>query len=174
MRRNLLLANQGFTLIEVLIAISIFAIAILGFHQGQAGSVKMAFRSEKRSQAYALAQQKMTELELQLKNRSFQALPEEEKGDFKDEELKAFRWIRKLERIDGGCFIPAPTEESESGSIVENKGGGGLFELAQKIFEDAVRKIRVTVVWEENKKVQKATLSQLYVRWEDMPSVPTR
>lgn len=150
----------GFTLVEVLATVLLLAIALLGFYQGQAGSAKLSRRSEMRAQAYYLAQQKMTEIELQLKNKNFQALPDEEKGEFKEEEFKAFRWVRKLEPIEVGCFLPTPPEGEDS----------GFYSMAKKIFGEAIRKIRVTVVWEENKKIQKAVLSQLYVRWDDLPS----
>jgi prepilin-type N-terminal cleavage/methylation domain-containing protein len=161
MRRN---RNcRGFTLIEVLVTLGLMAIAFLGFHQGQAGSVKMAVRAEMRSQAYALAQKQMTEIELQLRTKGFQGFLEEESGSFKEEEFKPFRWTRKLEKVEIGCFIPAPATEGPE---------AGFYQIAQKIFTEAIRKIRVTVLWEENKRAQKISLTQLYVRWEDIPPVP--
>lgn len=141
----------------------LMSIAFLGFYQGQAGSAKMAARAEFRSQAYALAQKQMTELEIQLRTKGFQGFGDEEEGSFKEEEFKAFRWNRKFEKVDVECFLPAPSSDSPD---------AGFYQMASKIFEQTIRKIRITVLWEENKKVQKISLSQLFVRWDDLPPVP--
>ncbi|MDB5036882.1 MAG: hypothetical protein JWQ35_410 [Bacteriovoracaceae bacterium] len=156
-------SRRGFTLIEVLVCLAILAIALLGFHQGQAGSIKIASRAEVRAQAYALAQRQMTEVELQLKHKNFAGFSDEEKGEFKEDEFKKFRWVRKFEKVDVGCFLPEPSADS---------GEAGFYQLAEKFFTESIRKIKVTVAWEENKKIQKATLTQLYVDWKSLPSIP--
>src|SRR5579885_184692 len=108
------LRARGFTLLEIVAALSILAIAILGFQQGQSRSVRMINTAEDRAQAIGLAQMQMTEIELQLKRKGFLALPEEEKGDFKDDKLKKFKWVRKFEKVDIGCLMPGGSGSSSS------------------------------------------------------------
>lgn len=156
-------SRKGFTLIEVLACLMIMGIAFLGFYQGQAGSAKMALRAETRAQAYALAQKQMTELELQLRNKGFQGFTDEEEGSFKEPEFKSYRWQRKFEKVDVGCFLPEPNPDTPE---------AGFFQMASKIFEQTIRKMKITVAWEENKKVQRVSLTQLFVRWDDLPAVP--
>lgn len=167
-------ASKAFTLLEVLVSIAILAIALLGFYQGQASVTRLAVRSEAMSQALYLAEQKMTELELQLRNKTFVSLPEEEKGDFKDEHFKEFKWKRELEKVDLGCFIPKELisggGDSEQGQNAQASAAQGLFAMIDKVFENAVRKIRVTVEWTEGNKPRSVTLAQLYVRYKDLPS----
>ena len=154
---------RGFTLVEVLIALSFLSIAILGFHQGQSGSIRLAKRAESKAQAIALAQMQMTETELLVQKKGFQSFGDSEKGEFK-EEFSKFKWERKLTKVNLGCFMPTPKTD-------DNSGQAGFFELAQKFFESAVRKIEISVDWEEAGKIQKVTLTQLYVRFEDLPPI---
>jgi hypothetical protein len=143
-------------------ALMIFAIAILGFRYGQSGTAKMVMNSERQAQALSLAQRQMTELEIQLKNKTLKSIPEEEKGDFKDEAFKEYKWIRKLEKVDLGCFMPKqPGEGSQK---------DGITATFEKIFDTAVRKIKVTVEWKEGNKTRSQSLTQLYVRFQEFPS----
>ncbi len=162
--------QRGFTLVEILFALGILAVALLGFHQGQSSAVKMVVRSETMTQAMGLAQMQMNDIELQLKRKSFQNFLEEEKGEFKDERLKMFTWVRKIETVDLGCFMPGastPEENQES----ETSGQDAFVSLAQKVFEQAVRKIKVTIYWEEGGQKRELNLTQLYVRFEDLPKI---
>lgn len=151
----------GFTLVEVLASLLLMAIALTGIIQGQSGSIKSVVRSEKLTQAFYLAQQKMTDAEVELKKSNFEALPEEQKGEFEDEALKEFRWHIRYERVDLGCFLPENASDSRDQS-------GGFFSLAQGIFERAIRKIVVVVEWNEGETLRSAQLAQLYVRFEDI------
>jgi len=134
------------------------AVAVLGIYQGQASAVRATLRAQYRAQATALAQDKMTEIEIIAKKKGFLAIPAEEKGEFKDDKLKRFTWVRTLEKVDLGCFIPQQSKDEQS----------GFFALAARIFEQAVRKIKVEVMWTEGKNVRREILSQLYVRFEDL------
>ncbi len=152
---------RGFTLIEVLAALAFLSIALLGFHQGQNGSLRLAVRAEYLIQATSLAQMKMTETELQIEKRGFQSFLDEEKGTFDNEALKSYRWKRLLSPVDLGCFVPSTKAADESGK-------GGFFEILQKFFSDSVRKIVVIVEWDEGGKVKQTSLSQLYVRTQGL------
>jgi len=153
--------RKAFTLIEVLASLLLMALAVTGILQGQSGSVRSVVRSEAMSQALALAEEKMTEIEIELQNRNFEVLPEQESGEYQDEQLRAFTWERRLERVDLGCFIP-----SRDTTSTEQQG---FFALAQNIFERSIRKIVVEVTWTEGTRPLSTVLTQLYVRFEDIP-----
>lgn len=146
---------------EVLAAMMILAIALLGIAQGQSGSVRTIIRSENLSQAMNLAEEKMNEIQLELRFQSFQAFPESEQGNFDDEKLENFHWERHLEQVSLGCFIPE--------AAVEEQDQMGLYAFAENIFEEAIRKIVVRVEWEERGRTQEVQLSQLYIRFQDIP-----
>ena len=150
-------SSAAFTLVEILAALAFLSIALLGFHQGQSGAVKIARGAEFKIQATALAQMKMTETELQIEKKGFQSFVEDEKGDFENKSFSIYKWKRKLSRVDLGCFMPASKSADESGQ-------GGFFQIAQKFFEDSVRKVEVVVEWDFGGRTQQLKLNQLYVR----------
>ncbi|MBN8555985.1 MAG: prepilin-type N-terminal cleavage/methylation domain-containing protein [Deltaproteobacteria bacterium] len=152
--------EKGFTLLEVIVSLVILAVALLGFHQGQTSSVRLSLRSEKLAQATALAQQKMTETELQLRKKNLASFQEEEKGEFTEEAFKEFKWNRKFEKITLSCFLPKPKTEVE--------GQQGYYAIAEKYFENSMRKIKVTIEWQEGNKTRSTHLTQLYV---DFPNI---
>lgn len=159
-RIKLVQKERGFTLLEVIVSLVILAVALLGFHQGQSSSVRLSMRSEKLAQATELAQQKMTEIELQLRKKNLGTFQEEEKGEFKEEAFKEFKWNRKLEKVNLSCFLPKPQTEKE--------GQQGYYAIAEKYFENSMRKIKVTVEWQEGSKTKSTHLTQLYV---DFPNI---
>ncbi len=160
--------EAAFTLVEVIFSVLILAIGLLGILQGQTGATRVALRSESMAQALYLAEMKMTELELSLRQKTFESLPEEEKGEFTNETLKGFRWKRVLEKVDIGCFVPKALTQ---GNAEEGQTSGqGMFGFVDKIFEQAVRKIKVSVEWGEGKSARTIELVQLYVNLSQLPN----
>jgi prepilin-type N-terminal cleavage/methylation domain-containing protein len=154
---------KGFTLLEVIAALGILSIALLGFIQGQSAITKVTLRSESMLQGLYLAEEKMTEIERELRTKTFLAMPDEQKGEFSHESLKSFRWKRELERVSIGCFVPA--------SLLGGEGDqtAGFFGLVEKAFENSVRKINVTVEWQEGGQTRDVSLTQLYVDFKSIP-----
>jgi len=161
--------RAGFTLVEVIFALLILSIGVLGIIQGQSGATRVVLRSEAMAQALYLAEEKMTEMEILLRSKTFVSLPDEERGEFKDEKLKNFKWVRTLEKVDLGCFVPKSLTEGETESGEAPSAAQGYFALIEKIFENAVRKIKVNVEWTEGNKPKSVELTQLYVRFKDLP-----
>ncbi|TVQ80409.1 MAG: prepilin-type N-terminal cleavage/methylation domain-containing protein [Bradymonadales bacterium] len=157
--------QKAFTLIEVIAAVSLLALALLGILQGQSGSVQSIVRSEAMAQAYLLAQQKMTELEIEVSRTNFEAIDEERTGRFEEPGLENFRWIQRLEFVEAGCFIPAPPEGAE-GSGAQS---AGYFGAIEDIIQQHVRRLSVEVIWEGSNRPLRANLSQLFVRFADIP-----
>lgn len=155
--------RRSFTLLEIFVAVFLMSLILVAVVQGQVGSVNRVVRSEKMSQALALAEEKMTELEIELQRKNFESFPDEEKGEFDDEKLQEFTWIRYLEKVDIGCFVPQQQQQEDG---AQTQPILGLFE---QIFERAVRKVIVRIEWEEAGQTRGTELVQLYVRFEDMP-----
>lgn len=87
--------RSGFTLIEVLLALTIFAISILGIVGLRTSSLRSVNHSERLNEAVSLARKKMAELELkyqaELNKSGAEATYGEDNGTF-DEPWKDFSW----------------------------------------------------------------------------------
>jgi type II secretory pathway pseudopilin PulG len=159
--------NRSFSLLEVIAAVSLLAIAAVGIIQGQAGSVRNVLQSEKLSQAYFLAQQKMIDTELEIVAKGLQAFLPEEKGEFDDEALKEFKWVRRLDPIDIACYWP------EAGSE-DNRAADPAMGMISQVFENFVRKVVVEVEWIEGNKTRSASLAQLFVHEEGIRNLSSQ
>lgn len=83
---RLLFSSDGFTLLEVLIAVAVIAIALTGLLGSQTQSVTLANEAKFNTTAAILAKEKMAQLELD----GFQGLTHDT-GDFGDE-FPGYRW----------------------------------------------------------------------------------
>jgi prepilin-type N-terminal cleavage/methylation domain-containing protein len=162
--------DSGFTLLEVLAALFILSIAVFGIYQGQSNLVRITVRSENMAQALGLAQQKMVETELELRDKSLAGLLDDESGEFKDEVFRDFKWNRKLTRVSAGCLFPS-SQNSDEGPENTATPFGDIFSIAEKVFENNVRKIQITVSWKEGNKDRQISLSQLYISFKEIPSL---
>ena len=151
-------SSQGFTLLEVLIALALFSIAALVFLNSQMTSSKVSQTSENISKAVFLANQKISEkiidIQKQLKNNSnFKNLNEKSNGDFK--EAPGFRWEITLEAVEfnipaGLMFQSANPEEAQMLPIFARN--------VNKVFSENMKKLGVKVFWKalsQGKKEQK-------------------
>jgi general secretion pathway protein I len=89
---------QGFTLLEVMVAMSIIAIVLVSVFTMQAQTASMSTETQFQATAPLLAQQKMTEMATSLSEQ-----PEEASGDF-GEEFIAYRWQSSVEAVESENF----------------------------------------------------------------------
>ncbi|HKX11604.1 MAG TPA: prepilin-type N-terminal cleavage/methylation domain-containing protein [bacterium] len=163
--------DAGFTLIEIMISLSILAITLVSIYVAQGNSLRASGRAENIQIASGLARQKMTEkmLELQkdLDKGKFPDGGTEDQGTF-DPPLDRFRWefaVKKVEiqvadapAEDGSADAPpapgaGPTtstgvEAGETNQAPEAAMRNVAQQVTKKINE-SVREISTKVVWEE-------------------------
>ena len=91
--------SDGFTLLEVVIAVAILALGLVTLLQTQNGNIALVAESERITRATLLAQQHIIEL-------AMGGLPSigEEAGDFGDQEgngeLSGYRWTHRIAQTD--------------------------------------------------------------------------
>ncbi|MFC1829811.1 prepilin-type N-terminal cleavage/methylation domain-containing protein [Thermodesulfobacteriota bacterium] len=91
-------SDAGFTLMEVMIAVSIMAIVLVSVYKMQAQTISMNYMSEYQTTASLLAQQKIAELEA--------TSPESmtsDSGDFGDA-FPGYRWHVTIDEIESEFF----------------------------------------------------------------------
>lgn len=139
--------KNGFSLLEVLIAVAILAISFLTLLNFQGQTIFRVGRAEKITEATFLAHEKMGEVLLQFEKEYAQqrVFPEDksESGSF-DKPHEQFEWEWKVRKVE----IPTPGGE-EGGPMAAMLGA-----VAVQI-KDMIREIKLTIKWEELGKEKK-------------------
>ena len=134
-------AKDGFTLLEVMVAVAILAISLSVLLTFQGNTLLVSGRQEYISIATMLARQKMVEVELDLEKGMLKGeFPDEkaEEAEF-DPPFEDYRWKMSIKKVE----LPAPMV-GEEGSVQDMIGK----QLSQEIAK-TVRELRVEISWEE-------------------------
>jgi general secretion pathway protein I len=164
--------NRGFTLLEVLVAMSLLALGLSALLGHQAVSVQMSHSSNQLGQANLLAQGKLLDLEHTLTSESMDVLDNCEDGNFRREDFDEFEWkacAYKLEiedgaieqigeqllsTLSGSMGLNFMDTESLSDDQAKLLGQATQFLGAIPMFlqrlEDKVRKVRLEVTWNDS------------------------
>ncbi|AEI65943.1 prepilin-type N-terminal cleavage/methylation domain-containing protein [Corallococcus macrosporus] len=125
---------QGFTLLEVVVALAILGMALMAIFDLNAGAVANHVYTKRLTVASLLARSKMTDLEQDLYDDGFSMDDEEESGDFSDEGWTQFKWRARIiaPKTDGvtpdqliGAIFNLPI--GDSGGDDPLSGLAGLF-----------------------------------------------
>lgn len=117
MKRRSKLQRRGFTLLEVMVAMAILAIALGAVFSAEAGSVRMAGRARKLGFASTLVRCKMGEIEEQIAKEGFPAAFDEgEDNCCKDAEIAGFtcKWEIEPVSMPDEMFEPKEGEDAEA------------------------------------------------------------
>jgi general secretion pathway protein I len=124
-------SGRGFTLLEVLVAISILGLGLSVILSSQVGLFSSSQRAANLTQATNLARCKMNEVELDLAQKGYQLTDQTDEGACcEDESKKGFRCEWKIERVE----LPQPQNMDSlggDGGLDDNKGLGAVGALAQ-------------------------------------------
>ncbi len=129
--------HQGFTLLEVVIALAILAVSVMILIETQAGALLMSTDADRMSTATMLAQEKMIEAHLVLEREGWGSQDIEEEGDFDDfgeedfrgdamrieidsDQYEDFHWAYTIRKID----LEIPTD---LGGMASELSDGGYF-----------------------------------------------
>ena len=164
--------ERAFTLLEVMVAMTILAGALLGLTLGVSRSVAASQHARFMTQATFLCRQQLVQLEDSFIVDGFtdDSFTKEDKGDFEDPAFKRFRWSRTIEKIR----LPAVDQiQSAATKALEGKqqvgadltkaagapGGGssplsggmlgGMLGPVKDMLEQGIRRVTVRVLWDE-------------------------
>jgi prepilin-type N-terminal cleavage/methylation domain-containing protein len=135
--------KKGFTLLEVMLALAVFAFAMTALVGFNARGYVNEARARRLSNAVQLARTKMVEYQLEIEKGTAKGeFPEEktENGEF-EKPFEDYKWKIEVRKVE----LPMPP-------IGEEEGGGGAQQMMQmmtKQISDSVREIKLTVQWDE-------------------------
>ena len=166
-------SEGGFTLLEVMVALAILALALTVVSQAQQASMRQVLRAKMMTVATLLARDKMVDLEDDLFKKGFSDFEEEEKGDFDEEGFRDYQWTLRIEKIelpqtiDPTAMADADGAGSGSGSAAGPSTGIGMlggqmlgkqFEMFRNVLEQAIRRVSLKVHWKEGRLVRAITV----------------
>ncbi len=157
--------SAGFTLIEIMIALSILSVGLLAIYAAQGNSLRASARAENIQNASLLARQIMTEklIETQ-KELEKGSLPEdaaEEHGDF-DPPFDRFHWMFSVRKVEiplldvgggggdgeaaaGQTGTQAPGAKNEAPEQAQRS----MAQIVTKKISENVREITTKITWDE-------------------------
>lgn len=138
--------KNGFSLLEILIALGIVAFALLTLQSRHGHSKKMSIDAQRLTTATFLARQKMMEIEIEIeKELARTKLPseKEEEGEF-EEPYDNYRWKYVIRKIE----LPEKIFSGDSVDIVQ----ASVMELILKNVSATTREVKLTIYWGDLKK----------------------
>lgn len=140
--------QKGFTLLEIMVAVSILAISLLVIMDFHSGAMIVSRRAEDITTASMLAKLKLNEIRLELEKDmekgEFPAENKTEEGSF-DEPFDNYKWVSTINKVE----IPVPpqpeTEEGEAGLDIMLK----IFQMITEKIAESAREITLEVKWDE-------------------------
>ena len=141
--------NSAFSLLEVLIALSILAITITAILGTQSGHLRLSQRGEYMSTAVMLAREKLADTEL---NYRYGNLPNDDVEEIKKieeqpfgEEYPGFGYELTIKKVE----IPIPKgifggDDTENGNQQLANSSGYI----SQILSQAIREVRLKILWE--------------------------
>lgn len=173
-------SHAGYTLMEVLVALTILATGLTILLGTQASSARMSERANQMAIAALLARSKMIDIEHQLLDEGFSEMTETANGDFRDEGFRDIEWEAVIEVIE----ITDDAQEDFNSTVYEQlfgdgEGGGSLsgstavssflpMILAQippliNDMSQRARQVTMTISWEDGRSEMTLTVQQYVV-----------
>jgi general secretion pathway protein I len=160
---------DGFTLLEVIIAMAIMVVAFGSILAVEQGSINASMRAKQMNIVGMLARNQMIETEFKFQGKPFDEVKKEESGVFKTP-YEDYRWTTKIKEIkfpklsagtDGGGDEDAA---HGAGSQAQNNGTGDMVsKVITNYFTKALREVTVTVTWKRGSGEQNFTLATYWV-----------
>lgn len=156
--------QQGFSLIEIMIALAILSISLVSLYSGVASSIRSSREANKVRIATQLSRQKMTEIMLSLEEEIARgAFPDEkeESGEF-EKPFESYRWFYEIKKVE--IPVVSPTGEmvedafkNSSGDPNQNKdptafeqiAAGQISQAVSKKLSESLRELNLKVSWGE-------------------------
>lgn len=168
-------SQAGFTLVEVMISLSILALGLVMLLRGAATNMGSTQQAQMLTAATELARGKMYDLEEELLQEGFQELDQEVDGDFEEEGWPTITWEAQIVKIelpnltamqnlgadgeegaegeDAASASPLGGMLGMAGGLGGEDGGAGAgfiqsqFEIFRNVLEESIRKVTLTVRW---------------------------
>ena len=147
--------QSGFTLLEVLIAMTILSLSLMAVYRNQSMTIKVVDYVRNLNMASNLAELKMVELLEEIKENGTSDFDENKEGDFELEGISGYSWKAEYLRIE----LPIPTDFNgeklkETNPFLASAAPMIKPQLKKikKNIDENFRQLKLTVFWANKKK----------------------
>lgn len=161
--------SSGFTLVEVMIAIAIFALSLVALTSSWYSNELKTRKAKISTQAALLLEQKMAEFEMLYDGESLASIPEEESGDF-GEEFPNFRWSFESQEFtmpDMSQVIISSGEDQPNQEMMLM-----IMQQMNGYFSEAIKEAKITIYVKIKNKEARYSASTYFVDYDTPLTVP--
>ncbi len=168
-------SQQGFTLLEVLIALTIMAVAFAAILSIEAGSIESSIKTRNMITVQMLARNLMIETERKIESKVFSEIKKEDAGQF-EAPYQEYKWKREVKEIEFPdlSMLLAKKSDAAAGDVASALGGAPgaasnnwmVEQMTKKVSEyitKAIREVTITVIWKRGTGEQTYSLSTYWV-----------
>lgn len=134
--------QDGFTLLEVIIAMAIMVIAFTAIYTSQSSSILLTVKTKDTNIAGFLAHNLMVESEHIMEGKPFSELKKTEEGSY-PEPYGEYKWKREVKEIKFPDFSSAGSDKEEDKKDTTRM----LTQAITKFLNNSIRELIVTVKW---------------------------
>lgn len=156
-------SKKGFTLLEVIIAITIMAIAFSAILSTQSASITLSMKTKDLNMAGWLANNIMVEGEQLFEGKPFEEVPKETTEAFPSP-FERFKWKREIKEIEFPD-LQFLQQKPEDGGLPE--AVRILAQVITKHLNKSIREMVVTISWAEGKADRKLVLSTYLINLKE-------
>lgn len=155
--------KQGFTLIEVLGSIFILSILIAVSSQVSYGNFKKAQKAKILETSTRLLQIKMSELEAEYKGDDIILLPNEERGEFEQEQNYTWEYgTQKLQMPPGSILLSMQ-------GLLPTKTNIQVIKIIKQVLSSTVIELKLTVTYTKGKRSSNYSLVSYFINYRIVP-----
>jgi general secretion pathway protein I len=161
--------NEGFTLLEVIIAMAIMVLALSSILAIESGSINASARAKQMSVVAMLARNEMIMTEFDFEGKTFDEMEKEKTGQF-EAPYSDYGWKREIKEIEFPPINPAaaaPNADGSQASSNNDQDNGAnvdtMAKLITQFLSKSIREVSVSVLWKKSGKEQSFTVATYWV-----------
>ncbi len=162
MQKKFLKNSEGFTLLEVVIAMAIMVIAFSAILAVEGGSINATTRAKQMNIVAMLAKNKMVETEFNFEGKTFEEIKKEEAGTFENP-YEDYQWKSVIKELTFPNLASLGKNSSQNSDGGQTQGAEMVTRILTNFLSKAIRQVIVTVSWKRGNATQDFSLSTYWV-----------
>jgi|CryBogDrversion2_8_1035294.scaffolds.fasta_scaffold20134_2 general secretion pathway protein I len=151
---------EGFTLLEVMIALAIMALALGSILAVEQGSINATARAKQMHIVAMLAQNQMISTEYQIEGKTFEEVKKEDSGVFA-EPYTDYRWKTTIKPVKFPN-MQLGTEEKNTEATQDQ-----IMKMMSEYLSRSIHEIQVRIFWKKGSTEQDYTISTFWVNFQN-------